>query len=119
MPDERHRLKLQREAKRLREMKVGFVERVHLDVFHGKRIRGTRCNDNIVAILRCMRQNVCEAVENSFAELHDVMTTSGCAEVLNHVLSEVGREHEGVVASRTHEQIIACGTMKRIPAFSA
>src|SRR3954452_17162015 len=100
-------------------MKVGLVECAHLDVLHRKRVGPSCCNDNIVAVLRCMGQDFCEAVEHGFAELDDIMTTSGCGKVLDQVVPEIGGEHEGVMAPRAHKQIIACRTIEGITASRA
>src|SRR4051794_29710694 len=109
----------QTRSKKLREMKVGLIERAYFYVFHRKRDSRPCCNDNIVAVLGCMGQNVCEAVENGLAELDDVMTTSGCAKVLDDVVPEIGREYESVMASRAHKKIIACRTVEFIAASGA
>src|SRR5882724_9224699 len=100
-------------------MKVGLDEGGQLDVFQRQRVACIDRNDDIVAALRCMSQNVREIVENALAELHDVLTPSACREILDNVMPEIRCEHESIVASMTHKQIVARSACQGVAAGRA
>src|SRR3954462_5376396 len=99
-------------------MKVGLVECGHLDVFQRKRV-GPCCNDNIVAVQRCMGQNVCEAGELALAELNRVVSRSGGNKVLDDVAAEVCGKHESVAVVAANEDVIAWCALQCIAACRA
>lgn len=97
-------------------MKVVLVQSGQLGVLQRQRIACAGVDDNVVPALCRMGQNVREIVEDTFAELHNVMTKSGCPEIGDDVLAEIRREHERVVATVSFEQIVTRRAFQRVAA---
>jgi hypothetical protein len=57
-------------------MKVLLIESGQLDVFQRQRVARTIRDENILAALCCMSQDVRETVENALAELHHIVAPS-------------------------------------------
>ncbi|MEA2917603.1 MAG: hypothetical protein QOJ15_9684, partial [Bradyrhizobium sp.] len=68
-------------------MEIVLVESGQLDVLQRQGVARTIRDDDILAALCCMSQDVSETVENALVELDHIVTPSGCAEIIDDILS--------------------------------